>query len=118
MLAAVEAAKIELSGSNLATIDLDTGAGDISIKAKRAQLDAAVADSLLRIRSRIDEVLRMAALTPEAVSAVFLTGGATRMPSVRQCIADAVPAARLIAGDAFGSVATGLALDAARRFGS
>ncbi|MBV8697197.1 hypothetical protein [Bradyrhizobium sp.] len=54
--------------------------------------------------------------TPEAVSAVFLTGGATRMPSVRTTIAAAVPAARLIAGDAFGSVATGLALDAAKRF--
>ena len=47
---------------------------------------------------------------------VFLTGGATRMPSVRTSIAAAVPSARLIAGDAFGSVATGLALDAARRF--
>ena len=39
------------------------------------------------------------------------------MPSVRKAIAAAVPTARLIAGDAFGSVATGLALDAARRFG-
>jgi hypothetical chaperone protein len=38
------------------------------------------------------------------------------MPSVRNSIAAAVPAARLIAGDAFGSVATGLALDAAKRF--
>ena len=62
------------------------------------------------------EVLRIAGLTREAVSAVFLTGGATRMPSVRNCIAATVPTARLIAGDAFGSVATGLALDAARRF--
>jgi hypothetical chaperone protein len=47
---------------------------------------------------------------------VFLTGGATRMPSIRTAIAAAVPTARLHAGDAFGSVATGLALDAARRF--
>jgi hypothetical chaperone protein len=47
---------------------------------------------------------------------VFLTGGATRMPSVRDCIAAAVPNAHLIAGDAFGSVATGLALDAGKRF--
>jgi hypothetical chaperone protein len=40
------------------------------------------------------------------------------MPSVRKAIAAAVPTVRLIAGDAFGSVATGLALDAARRFGA
>ena len=83
----------------------------------RAELEAAVADSLRRMRSRIDDVLRMAGLTPDSVSAVFLTGGATRMPSVRKCIAAAVPTADLIAGDAFGSVATGLALDAGKRFG-
>ena len=58
----------------------------------------------------------MAGLTPDAISAVFVTGGAAMMPSVRKAIAAAVPSARLIAGDAFGSVATGLALDAARRF--
>ena len=50
------------------------------------------------------------------MSAVFLTGGATKMPAMRAAIAASVPTARLIAGDAFGSVATGLALDAARRF--
>ena len=56
----------------------------------------------------------MAGLAPGAVSAVFLTGGATRMPCVRECIASAVPDAKLIVGDAFGSVATGLALDAGK----
>ena len=87
-----------------------------SLEITRAQLDKAVADSLRRIRSRIDDVLRLSGLTKDSISAVFLTGGATRMPSMRKAIAAAVPSARLIAGDAFGSVATGLALDAARRF--
>jgi len=116
LLAGVEAAKIELSSIDRATLNLDPDIADMSVDITRADLDAAVADSLKRIRARIDDVLRLAGLTPEAVSAVFLTGGATRMPSVRKTIAAAVPAARLIAGDAFGSVATGLALDAARRF--
>ena len=117
LLAEVEAAKIKLSQADRTRLELDTGAGVISLEVKRRQLETAVADSLTRIRSRIEDVLRMAGLTADAVSAVFLTGGATRMPSVRQCIAAAVPTARLIAGDAFGSVATGLALDAKRRFG-
>jgi hypothetical chaperone protein len=116
LLAGVEAAKIELSGADRATLNLDASVADISLEITRADLEVAVADSLQRIRSRIDDVLRLAGLTPESVSAVFLTGGATRMPSVRSTIAAAVPAARLIAGDAFGSVATGLALDAAKRF--
>ncbi len=117
LLACVEAAKIELSRADHATLNLDESVAGLALEINRAELEAAVADSLRRIRSRIDDVLRMAGLTPEQVSAVFLTGGVTRMPSVRASIAAAVPAARLIAGDAFGSVATGLALDAARRFG-
>ena len=117
LLAGVEAAKIELSSSDRATINLEDSVVDMTLKITRAELEAAIAGSLQRIRSRIDQVLRMAGLTPDMVSAVFLTGGASRMPSVRACIAAAVPTARLIAGDAFGSVATGLALDAGKRFG-
>ncbi|MDQ8729161.1 Hsp70 family protein [Bradyrhizobium sp. LHD-71] len=116
LLAAIEAAKIELSSAERATLDLDDVA-DINLEINRAKLEAAVADNLQRIRSRIDNVLQMAGLMPDKVAAVFLTGGATRMPSVRKAIAAAVPNARLVAGDAFGSVATGLALDATRRFG-
>jgi len=116
LLAGVEAAKIELSHADFAMLDLEDSVPGLSLKIARTELEAAVADSLARIRSRIGDVLRMAGLTEHSVSAVFLTGGATRMPSVRTAIAAAVPSARLIAGDAFGSVATGLALDAARRF--
>ena len=116
LLAGVESAKIELSSADLATLAFDDGLADIAFEITRAQLETAVADGLLRIRSRIDEVLRIAGLTVESVSAVFLTGGATRMPAVRKAVAAAAPTARLIAGDAFGSVATGLALDAANRF--
>jgi hypothetical chaperone protein len=116
LLAGVEAAKIELSHADLAMLDLEDSVPGVSLKIARTELEAAVADSLARIRSRIGDVLRMAGLTEDSVSAVFLTGGATRMPSVRTSIAAAVPSARLIAGDAFGSVATGLVLDAARRF--
>jgi hypothetical chaperone protein len=116
LLASVESTKIALSRVDLAILDIDHSVADISLEITRAELEAAVADSLQRIRSRIDDVLRMAALTPDSVSAVFLTGGTTRMPSVQRSIAAAVPAARIIAGNVFGSVATGLALDAAKRF--
>jgi hypothetical chaperone protein len=115
LLAAVEAAKIELSGSDL--VALHSGVVAIDLEVHRAELETAVADSLQRLRSRIEDVQRMAGLAAGAVSAVFLTGGATRMPCVRECIASAVPDAKLIVGDAFGSIATGLALDAGKRFG-
>jgi hypothetical chaperone protein len=114
LLAAVEAAKIELSHTDLAALEF--GVAAVSLDIRRGELEAAVADSLVRLHARIGDVLRMAGLAPDAVSAVFLTGGATRMPCVREAIAAAVPDAKLIVGDAFGSVATGLALDAGKRF--
>lgn len=116
LLAGVETAKIALSSADTTTFDFDKSVADISLNIARAELEVAVADSLQRIRSRIESVLRMAGLTADSISAVFVTGGAAMMPSVRRAIAAAVPAARLITGDAFGSVATGLALDAAKRF--
>lgn len=116
LLAGIESAKIELSRADLATLDLDPGVAEISFEITRSELEAAIADSLQRIRSRIDDVLGMAGLKPASVSAVFLTGGATRMPSVQSSIAAAVPSARVIIGNVFGSVATGLALDAHKRF--
>jgi hypothetical chaperone protein len=116
LLTGVESAKIELSCADLATLGLGDSVADFSREITRAELEEVVADSLQRMRTRIDDVLEMAGLTPDSVSTVFLTGGATRMPSVRKAVAAAVPAARLIEGDTFGSVASGLGLDAAKRF--
>ncbi len=118
LLASVEAAKIALSDADIATLALADGNVDISLNIARGDLDKAIAGRLTRIRQRIEDVLAMAGLSHDRIAAVFLTGGATRMPSVRRSIETALPGARVVAGDAFGSVATGLALDAARRFGA
>ena len=118
LLAGIEAAKIDLSHRDSATLPLSEILDDLVFELTRQDLSAAIADNLKRIQSRIADVLAMAGLQPGQVSAVFLTGGTTRMPSVREAISQALPGARIIEGNAFGSVATGLALDAARQFGS
>jgi hypothetical chaperone protein len=84
LMAGVESAKIDLSRADIARLNLDDSVADISLEITGAELEAVVADSLQRIRSRIDDVLRMAGLTTDSVSAVFLTGGSFRMPSVRK----------------------------------
>jgi hypothetical chaperone protein len=84
LLAGVESAKIELSRVDRAALNVDESVADLSLEATRAGLETAVAESLRRIRSRTEEVLRIAGLTADSVSAVFLTGGATRMPSVHR----------------------------------
>jgi Hsp70 protein len=76
LLAGVESAKIKLSRADLAMLNLDDCVAGISREITRAELEAAISDSLQRMRSRIDDALRMAGLAPDSVSAVFLTGGA------------------------------------------
>ncbi len=116
LLAGVESAKIALSQADRTTLDLAAYADDICLEIDRPELETAIAGSLERIRARISDVLRMAAIRPDTVSAVFLTGSATRMPAVQRTIVQLIPDARLVAGDVFGSVAKGLALEAATRF--
>ena len=116
LLAGVESAKIALSQADRTALDLTDYADGICLEIDRAELETAVAGSLDRIRARIGDVLRTAGVAPDAVSAVFLTGGATRMPSLQRAIATALPDSQMVAGDVFGSVAKGLALDSATRF--
>ncbi|MEM7748601.1 MAG: Hsp70 family protein [Pseudomonadota bacterium] len=117
LLASIENAKISLSHADTAALALRDILSDLELEVTRKDLFSAIAENLRRIQTRISDVLAEAGLQPAQVSAVFLTGGTTRMPSVRDAITTALPGARVIEGNAFGSVATGLALDAARQFG-
>jgi hypothetical chaperone protein len=55
-------------------------------------------------------------LAPGAVQAVFLTGGSSAIPIVRDRISRFLSGAAIRDGDMFGSVGKGLGLDAYRRF--
>jgi hypothetical chaperone protein len=48
---------------------------------------------------------------------IFVTGGTARSPIVQSWLRRHFPTARVVNGDSFGSVASGLALQAARDFG-
>lgn len=116
MLGRVEDAKIAIGEEAMAPLSLAGVATGLALRVERRRFEAAIADCLERIEGSIREALVQASLAPGDISTVFLTGGSCGVPAVRAAIARAVPEARTIAGDAFGSVATGLALDAARRF--
>ncbi|WP_323006509.1 Hsp70 family protein [Pseudorhodobacter sp.] len=118
---AVEAAKIDLS-ETLATpirltefIGMDTGA-------TRAIFDAVVHKPVARIAEAIAIVLAQAGLHPgqvgpNRIGTVFMTGGSSSLPIVQAAVQASLPGVRIATGDLLGSVGTGLALDAARRFG-
>jgi hypothetical chaperone protein len=79
----------------------------------RAAFEGWIAPDLARIAAALDLALRDAALAPEQVDRVFLTGGTSLVPAVRRLFDARFGAQRVTAGGEFVSVAEGLALIAA-----
>lgn len=117
LLGRIEEAKIAVGAHPATTMSLAGITKGMALRISRDRFEAAIAECLGNIEARIGEVLAQAGLGAADVGTVFLTGGSSAVPAVRAAISRAVPGARLVEGDAFGSVATGLALDAERRFG-
>lgn len=113
----VEEAKIGLAEAPLASIPLDWMGGGEHVELSREDLSRNTADLAERIAARIGICLKLAGVSAEAIEALFLTGGSTRLAHVRAAIVAALPTAKVIDGDTFGSVGLGLAIEAGRRFG-
>jgi hypothetical chaperone protein len=113
----VERAKIALSHDDATRLMLRALTGGANPVVTRARLEAALAGAMDRVAQRIAQVLAMAGTPADRIGTVFLTGGSSALPALRAAVAQAVPGARLARGDDLASVGTGLALEAARRFG-
>ncbi len=113
---AVEAAKVKLSGDLEARIDLTEIEAELSVDVKRVDLDEAIANRLLRLSDCLGATIRASGLNAERIDAVFLTGGSTAIPAVRDTVTALTPGATIIEGDRFGAVGLGLGLDAQQKF--
>ncbi len=114
---AVEDAKIALSEAEVARLALSDLTGGPNPLATRAGFEEAVAVPVDRIGGTIAALLASAGVTADQVGTVFMTGGSSGLPVVRRVVQAVLPGVRIATGDMLGSVGTGLALDAARRFG-
>ncbi len=113
---AVEGVKIALSDDMAARLELRPLVGAPNPVVTRDAFEEAVAAPLDRIGASMRETLGQAGLAPEAIGTVFMTGGSSHLPALRERVAALLPEARIASGDMLGSVGTGLALDAGRRF--
>jgi len=103
---AVEAAKRCLSESDSATLAFHEADIDIDAKVTRREFERWTEPLRTELMGAVDRCLaRAGQLQPDAV---FLTGGTSKIPSVRKLFADRFGEARLREGDAFTSVAAGL----------
>ncbi len=114
---AVGDCKAALSRDMGATLRFGGYGVDIEADVSRADFERWIAADLAVIDGAIEAVLAAAGVAAEAVDAVFVTGGTSTVPAVRRLFDDRFPAGRIKQGDAFQSVASGLALLAADRAG-
>jgi len=117
LAAAAEAAKIEVAGGSAARIDLGLVESGLRAALDLATAAATMDEDIERIVAAAQQAARQAGVAPQAVDALYFTGGSTGLTPLVQRIAAAFPAARSVRGERFSSVARGLGLHAARAFG-
>lgn len=117
MYRAVEAAKVRLSTQEATRLEFRSGLINIESDVKRSQFDQWIAPELSEIANCVDRLLEDANISAGKVDRVFLTGGSSFIPAVRNVFAERFGQAKLAGGGELTSVATGLALSARQRFG-
>ena len=116
LLGRTEQAKIDLSGAARTMIPLDIVEPGLAVAARADELVALLHDQLARLVKVGLSTVAAAGLAPAAISTLYFTGGSSGMRALRQAFEGAFPSSRAVVGDLFGSVVSGLGIDARRRF--
>ena len=116
LVARAESAKIAVAAGGRTTIDLDHVETGLACELDEAEAQRALDADLDRIVAAAQTTLAQAGLPASAVDTLYLTGGSTGLEVLSERLHAAFASARVVRGDRFASVATGLALFAARRF--
>ena len=113
----VEQAKIDLSSATQAHMQLDRLAAGLEHTISAADFAAATETPVERVGDCVEQLLRDAGLRHDQMDTVYFTGGGSGVPQLRARISAALPHARNVEGELYGSIGAGLAVEAARRYG-
>jgi hypothetical chaperone protein len=113
---AVEQGKVALSSTELFDIALGFVEAGLHAAATRKRFEGVIRDNTERLHRTASACIAVAGLKPGDVHTIFFTGGSSLIPAVRSAISGAAPQAEIATGSDFLSVASGLTLEAARRF--
>jgi hypothetical chaperone protein len=111
-----EAAKIEVATGGRTDIPLEIIEKGLHSPLDAEQMAHALRDDLGRIVQCAKDTVAMAGVAPEAIHALYFTGGSTGLNLLTDQLEAAFPKARAVRGDRLASVATGLGLHASRLF--
>lgn len=110
---AISRVKARLSDAETATLAFASHGVTLEAEVTRSDFERFIAADLARIAGAMDQALQAAGVGVADVDAVFLTGGTSFVPSVRRLFVERFGPGKVKAGNAFQSVASGLALAAA-----
>jgi hypothetical chaperone protein len=113
----MEAAKIALSGTDRTDVELHRIEPELRLAITRQEFDASIDKLVAKTEKTVQDMLVTAGVTADAVDTILFTGGSSSVPLLRQRLGELLPKARRVEGDLFGGIGSGLALDAARKFG-
>lgn len=106
----VSALKEALSSQTEATFRFEAGSVEIEKHVARSDFEGWIAPELAAIETAVGEALDRANLTEAGVDRVFLTGGSSFVPAVRDIFLRRFGAEKIESGGEFESIASGLAL--------
>jgi len=107
---AVSRLKEALSSHERAEFVFEAGTIAIRRPVERAEFEGWIAPELALIETAVDEALADAGISAEGVDRVFLTGGSSLVPAVRDIFHRRFPAEKIETGSELESIASGLAL--------
>ncbi|MDR3490850.1 MAG: Hsp70 family protein [Gammaproteobacteria bacterium] len=117
ILHAVEMSKQELSTKTKVITDISFIEDKLNMLITRETFNGVIAGHLEKIMSTIQQTVKTAGIVNGDISAIFYTGGTTKIPIIQEKINALFPNAEIILGDVFGSVGLGLTIDAQRKYG-
>jgi hypothetical chaperone protein len=102
--------KVALSAAPEADFRFEAGSIDISRKVARAEFESWISPELGLIETAVDAALADAGLGASDIDRVFLTGGSSLVPAVRDIFSRRFAAEKIESGGELESIASGLAL--------
>lgn len=106
----IEKAKIGLSTRDKMPIIFNKSKINIDETITRPEFEELIDNRLKRISDSVEEVVKEAGVSNQEIDAVFITGGSSLIPAVREIFAKKFGEEKIVSSDSFTSVASGLAL--------
>ena len=113
----VEETKIQLTEADSRHVPLDRIQPGLSVELSRALFESSIEALLTRVRNSVSKLLDDAGVSVDLVDTVFFTGGSSGIPALRNSVSAMLPNARHVEGNIFGSIGSGLAIEAKKRYG-